>query len=401
MNSIKICENNEMNNLLKGFLNTTLKDMMFVLNASCGSLFLFDSVHEELVLDSFHNSGSLNLQGLRKRLGEGISGKVVATKVPVLVQNIDQDARFRNNGFSHYRTKSFISIPLFTSRGLVGLINLADKSSEESFSENDFKFAVSMSKYACLTIDSLCSSAGLKQEKETLNKQKSLLEKYASMGKLAAGIVHEINNPLDGVIRYTNILITQLENNSIAREYLSEVKKGLNRIANITKTLLEFSHQVNSHSPHNKKYVNVHELIDESLDVLKARLNGSIQVEKKYKEGVSRIMDFGLQYVFINIIKNAFDAMPKEGKLEISTDIKDSEIHISFRDTGPGMPSDVKTRIFEPFFTTKSIDKGAGLGLAICGEIINKYEGRIEVQSSVGQGSTFTVLIPKKFLENA
>lgn len=400
MINIKICENKEMNNLLEGFLNTTLKDIMLALNAGCGSLFLFDCEHRELVLDSFYNAGNIRLAGLRKRIGEGISGKVADIKVPVLVRNIDEDPRFARNGYHHYRTKSFISIPLFTTHGFLGLINLADKSSDEAFSENDFKFAISMAKYACLAVDSLYSSAGLKLEKETLDKQKSLLEKYASMGKLAAGIVHEINNPLDGIIRYTNILITQLEHNTVAREYLLEVKKGLNRIANITKSILEFSHQINLKSPQNKK-IHVHELIDESLDILRHRLNGNIRIEKKYKQGLARVMDFGLQYVFINIIKNGLDAMAENGTLEISTDLKDAEMHISFRDTGPGIAADIKEHIFEPFFTTKSIDKGAGLGLAICSEIIKRYEGRIETQSSLGKGSTFTVIIPKQYLENA
>lgn len=89
------------------------------------------------------------------------------------------------------------------------------------------------------------------------------------------------------------------------------------------------------------------------------------------------------------------------GVLEIATAIKDSSLEITFNDTGLGMPVDVKERIFEPFFTTKSIDKGTGLGLAICNEIVHKYEGRIEVESFPGKGSTFTVIIPKKHLENA
>jgi signal transduction histidine kinase len=241
---------------------------------------------------------------------------------------------------------------------------------------------------------------GLRQEKEKLAKQKSTLEKYASVGKLAAGVVHEINNPLDGIIRYTNILLEQMESNSVVREYLLEVKKGLNRLTNITKSLLEFSHQVNSDTAQIKKYVDLHELIDESLVVLEDKLNGSIQINKNYKEGLPKILDFGLSHVVANIIKNSLDAMPKGGSLDIATDVRDSMLEIIFKDSGLGIPGEIRGRIFEPFFTTKSIEKGTGLGLAICKEIIDKYEGSIEVQSYPGKGSIFTILVPKKYLEH-
>lgn len=390
-----------MNEVVGGFLNSTLKEIMSVINAECGSLFLFDSGNKELVLNSFYNRGNIQLQGLRQKIGEGIAGKVAAIKIPILVKDIGADSRFRKNGFSHYRTNSFICIPLFTSQGLLGLINLADKSSGEYFSEKDLEFTVTICRYVCLTIDSFNNYTELKQEKDTLDKQKALLEKYASVGKLAAGVVHEINNPLDGVIRYANILLQQLDNNSVAREYLLEAKKGLNRIANITKSLLEFSHRVNLNASSIKKYTDLHKLIDESLDVLRERINGDIQLEKRYKENLPHILDIGLSHVFINVIKNALDAMPSGGRLKISTEINDSMVEISFKDTGLGITDDIRERIFEPFFTTKSIDKGAGLGLAICNEIISKYEGRIEVQSLAGKGSKFTVLIPKRHLKNA
>jgi signal transduction histidine kinase len=142
-------------------------------------------------------------------------------------------------------------------------------------------------------------------------------------------------------------------------------------------------------------------LIDESLDVLNGKLNGNIAIDKRYKRDLPKILDFGLAHVVINIVKNALDAMPDGGRLEISTDIKDSTVEINFKDTGLGVPQEIKERIFEPFFTTKSMDKGTGLGLAICNEIIHRYTGKIEVQSSSQEGTTFTVLIPNKYLENA
>ncbi|MCX5702849.1 MAG: ATP-binding protein [Candidatus Omnitrophica bacterium] len=396
----KIDEANGKGSLLRGFLHQTLKDLMSVTDATCGSFFLFDSCRNELVLDSFYNSAQLHIEGLRKRIGQGIAGKVVNSKSPILVKDIDKDLRFTRNGFSHYKTKSFISIPLFNSLGLVGVINLADKSSGEPFSEKDFELAVLLSKYSCMVIENLLHSTKLENEKEVLDRQKALLEKYASVGKLTAGVVHEINNPLDSVIRYANILITLLEGNSVAREYLLELKNGLNRIANITKSLLDFSHRVNRGSAQLKNYVSLNQLIEDSIDSLRNKINGSTHINRRYNVNLPKILDFGLSHVVTNIIKNALDAMPEGGTLEISADMHDSVLEIGFKDTGCGISEENKELIFEPFFTTKGLGKGSGLGLAICNEIINKYEGKIEVKSLPGEGSVFTVLIPQKNLEH-
>lgn len=401
MNEVKIYGHPETRKQMLGLFNDTLKEIMSIVSAECGSLFLFDSARKELVLDSFYNSRNLqHIKGIKRRVGEGISGKVVDLRKPVLVKDIDRDGRFRCNGFNHYHTKSFISIPLFGSEGLLGVMNIADKASGEPFFEKDLEFSATLCRYACIIVDHLWDSERMKQEKETLDKQKEMLEKYATVGKLAAGVVHEVNNPLDGIIRYTNILLTQLENNSVVREYLLEIKKGLQRIANITKSLLEFSHFVNSDAVNIKKYADVHSLIDESVDAVNHRANGAIQINKKYQYDLPRILDFGMCHVVMNMVRNALDAMPDGGTLEITTQMKDLTLQIAFKDTGIGIPSEIRELIFRPFFTTKSIDKGTGLGLAISQEIVNKYEGKIEVQSAAGIGSTFTILIPKKYLEN-
>ena len=395
--ALKIYENSA----IKHCLNDTLREIMSAIEAEGGSLFLFDLQREELVLDAYYNPRDLRIKGLRQRVGEGVSGKVVETRVPILVRNIDQDRRFKRNGFKHYRTNSFISIPLYTSGGILGLINLTDKASKKPFSKKDFDFAVTLTKYACTIIDSQLNNSKIKEENKSLDKQNMLLEKYASMGKLAAGIVHEINNPLDGVMRYINILLLQVGDNSVSREYLLEAKNGLAGIANITRSLLEYSRQVNN-ATRPKRYADLNELIDLSLNTLKNKFNGNITINKKYTKGLPLILDQGIQHVFNNMITNAVDAMEEgKGTLEISTNTRDSVVEIAFRDNGPGMSNEVKKHLFEPFFTTKELGKGTGLGLSICNEIVKKYEGNIEVHSEPGKGSYFIILIPKKYFQNA
>lgn len=390
--------------IVNNYLQGVLKEVMSVLRAECGSIFLFDAGKKELILNAFYDSHESNIaHHQRQKIGEGVAGKVADIKKPVLVKDINSDGRFQHNGFKHYHTDSFMSIPLFGPSGLLGIMNISDKSNREPFSEKDLAFLVTLCRYACIIADNLASSERLLQEKVTFDAQKRLLEKYASVGKLAAGIVHEVNNPLDGIIRYTNMLITHINDDTVEREYLLEIKKGLNRIAKTTKSLLEFSHQVNAGLPNKvKSYINVHEIIHEAVDVFKNKLTVSnIQVDTKFDASIPRIADLGLSHVCMNIIKNAIDAMPKGGKLEISTGLKDSSLFLRFRDSGGGIPQDVMEHIFEPFFTTKAIDKGTGLGLAIANEIINKYGGSIGIESQLNKGTEFTVTIPAENLEHA
>ena len=387
--------------IINNYLQGVLKDIMSILRAECGSIFIFDNEKKELILNAFYNSNELNIAHLRQKIGEGISGKVADTKKPVLVKDIDFDERFQHNGFKHYRTNSFMSIPLLSPRGLLGIMNFSDKSNREPFSDKDFAFVVMLCRYACIIADNLASSETLTQEKEAFNDERQLLEKYATVGKLAAGIVHEVNNPLDGIIRYTNMLLTKIHLDSVAHEYLSEIKKGLNRIAKTTKSLLAFSHQVNS-SGKSKSYLSINELVQDSLDVFKNKISlHNIQVSSELDTDMPRIADLGISHVCVNIIKNAIDAMPEGGKLEISSGLSNDEIFLKFKDNGRGIPEEIKAHIFEPFFTTKSIINGTGLGLAISHEIIAKYGGKIELQSQIGKGTEFTVLLPKQNLENA
>ncbi len=404
MSSIRLSPNSALNKNLHDLLNNVLKDIMSALGAECGSLFLFDTDSKELVLDSFYNSKNLDINGHKRKLGEGIAGRVVDIKVPVLVKNIDSDSRFTKNGFGHYRTKSFIAIPLIISNGLLGLINIADKTSGEPFTEQDLARAVAMSKYACMAIDIFNRYAELQKDKEEFVHQKALLEKYANVGKLAANLVHEINNPLDGVIRYNNMaiyLLEQADPKSVTKEYLTEVKKGLSRIANITKSLIDFSQLVNSKHSDIKEIAEVNTLLDDALLSLKDKIHPGITVTKHYARNKFQVRDIGLSRVFVNIIKNAVEAMPEKGTLDISTSLNDSNLEICFKDSGPGIPSDIQHSIFEPFFTTKGKEQGMGLGLAICKEIVDRYDGKINVASCFGRGSEFRIEIPKKYLENA
>jgi len=238
--------------------------------------------------------------------------------------------------------------------------------------------------------------------KELVEMQSHLIqsEKLASIGKLAAGIAHEINNPLGGILIYSHLLLEETKKDTPAHENLKKIVKETSRCKNIVKGLLEFSRPKEPEmSP-----TDINDVVNRSLSLFERQaLFQNIQVRREFSDLPKIVADGAqLQQVFTNIIVNAAEAMDGCGVLTIQTLMNDQSdcIRVEFSDTGHGIKEEDMHRLFEPFFTTKEVGKGTGLGLAISYAIVRKHQGSIEARSEVGKGSTFTVTLPLK-TENA
>ena len=371
-----------------------------LLMAETASLFVFDGERQELVLNAVLNEKKVRFTGMRQRLGHGIAGSVASLRQAVLVKDIRKDSRFTPQPFHHYDTHSFICIPLTSPEGLIGVVSVSDKKTGQAFSDEDFELACVVSRLVAQIIEVELRAQklarevkALKDEKEKGRQERLFLEKFASLGRLAGGIVHEINNPLDAVTRYTNLLIEKDPERNVAREYLDEIKIGLTRMNKITRSLLEFSQQLRDSD--RREFMDVNAAVEEALSLFRHGLfAGNIRIQKEYDELLPRILDKGLCRVFSNMIRNAFDAMPEGGTLTIRTARDNGHLLVAFHDTGVGMDQETQEKIFTPFYTTKPIGKGVGLGLPICFEVIHRYGGRIDVESVPGLGTTFSVRLP-------
>jgi two-component system NtrC family sensor kinase len=233
--------------------------------------------------------------------------------------------------------------------------------------------------------------------KELTEMQSHLIqsEKLASLGKLAAGIAHEINNPLGGILIYSHLLLEETNKNSPHYENLKKIVKETSRCKDIVKGLLEFARPKEPET----SQVDINDIVESSLAIMERQaLFQNIKIKKSYAPDMPRIVadSAQLQQVFMNIILNAAEAMDGNGILTLSTALDGDKTHmeVKFSDTGHGIKEEDKRRLFEPFFSTKEVGKGTGLGLAISYSIIQKHNGTIEVESEVGKGSVFTVRLP-------
>jgi two-component system NtrC family sensor kinase len=222
-------------------------------------------------------------------------------------------------------------------------------------------------------------------------------EKLASIGKLAAGVAHEINNPLGGILIYSHLILEDTPKTGPHYENLKKIVRETTRCKEIVKGLLDFARPKEPEMAS----TDVHDILGRCLALVEQQtLFQNIRLEKRYAPSLPRIVADGaqLQQVFMNIIFNAAEAMEGNGTLILRTwrDADRKVIAVEFADTGHGVKEEDKKRLFEPFFTTKDVGKGTGLGLAISYGIIQKHGGTIEIRSEAGQGAVFTVRLPLK-----
>jgi two-component system NtrC family sensor kinase len=220
-------------------------------------------------------------------------------------------------------------------------------------------------------------------------------EKMASLGKLAAGIAHEINNPLGGILIYSSLMMEDLSEEDPRRGDLARIVQEAGRCKEIVKSLLEFARQTEP----KMEPTDVNRAINDGLFFLvNQALFHNIKIVKKIDPFLPFVRGNAsqLKQVFMNIIVNAAEAMHGSGTLTITTSPAPDQktVYVKFTDTGEGIPEENLTRIFDPFFTTKEVGKGTGLGLATSYGIIEDHEGKIGVKSKVGEGTTFTIELP-------
>jgi len=219
-------------------------------------------------------------------------------------------------------------------------------------------------------------------------------EKLAAVGQLAAGVAHEINNPLAVILGRAEFLASELKNaDPTMIKSINAIERETERASLIVKKLLSFSRE----SKPKLEFIDTNQVLENALTLARNQLLiEGIKVNKELDSNLPKILADAqqIQQVFINIILNAFQAMPNGGELSVATYSKDNFVEIKFIDTGTGITKEHLSKIFDPFFSGQK--EGTGLGLSISHAIIQKHKGSIEVESEAGKGSTFTVKLPVK-----
>jgi signal transduction histidine kinase len=231
--------------------------------------------------------------------------------------------------------------------------------------------------------------------KKLQEKQAQLVEaeKLASIGKLAAGIAHEINNPLTSVLTFSNLMLEQCKPEDPWCAKLKLMTRETDRARNIVRQLLNFGREIVIRP----EKININRPVEEIADSLEAQeAFKGIELSRELAEDLPEISADPAQIgqVVLNLLLNAVHAITPPGRIGVATRLRDRAVEIVISDTGRGIPEEHLHKIFDPFFTTKDASKGTGLGLAVSYGIVKKHGGEIDVASAVGKGTTFTVRLP-------
>ncbi|MCJ7602804.1 MAG: ATP-binding protein [Desulfobulbaceae bacterium] len=239
------------------------------------------------------------------------------------------------------------------------------------------------------------------RERVSLDSQMLQVEKMASLGRMAAGVAHEINNPLQLITDQAGWIGELLDeedpqilmNFNEYRKAIDKIKSHVARASGVTHRLLGFSRKMDAE----KAAVNINRLIEEVISFLENEaFNNHIAINKHLQKDMPAIMTDAaqIQQVLLNILNNSMDAIEKNGAIDITSQVEGQNIILTFEDTGPGIRPEIMDKIFDPFFTTKAPGKGTGLGLSICYTIIQSLGGKIEIQNRKKGGAVFTVKLP-------
>ncbi|MBI1924931.1 PAS domain S-box protein [Candidatus Poribacteria bacterium] len=239
-------------------------------------------------------------------------------------------------------------------------------------------------------------------EQKAMREQMMQAEKLAALGQMASGAAHNFNNILTGILGYSEILQHRLDDKEMLLKGLNQIRQSSLDAANIVKRMQEYTRIIKAEDTTNFQWIDLNHTLKETLEFMRPQLIDTPQsrgirigLDVSYQNLLPKVRgeSFALKEIFVNIIDNAIQAMPKGGTLEIRTFQKAKDAIISIRDTGCGMTAEVQRQIFDPFFTTKG-PSGTGLGLSEALGIIKRHDGEIFVASSPNQGTTFSIRLP-------
>jgi signal transduction histidine kinase len=387
-------------------LERILNSACDLLGAVAGTLFLVEGPERELVFRVVKGSEE-TLLGRRLPAGTGIVGEVASTRLAQIVNRVElYESWFQGIDIATgLRTRSILAVPLVREDTSIGVLELINKRDESNFHDRDVAMLEAFAGQAVVALENARLHEHLRARNRELHEamnelretQEQLIqkEKLASVGQLAAGVAHEINNPLSSILLYADVLCRETaEPNAQQYQDLQMIRKEAMRCRTIVNDLLSFSRE--------------NEVLAQPTDLnaLLEDIVGEFGIHERFQRvGIRMELDsalpiieadpFQLRQVFCNLMNNAADAMPGGGTLTLRTKQGpwSGLITAEVQDTGQGISEENMKKLFTPFFTTKPLGKGTGLGLAIIYGIVKMHRGEINVKSQVGQGTTFALTL--------
>jgi two-component system sensor histidine kinase HydH len=383
-------------------LNLMIDKALALVGAERGFVVLAGPAGE--VYTAARRFGQGEVEGNDQAFSSSLVKRVMERREPILTTNIQEDGRFElSQSILLQNIRSVLAVPLLAHGELQGAIYVDTRLSVRPFNEADLRLLQAMATQAALIIHNAKLYAHMRESNRQLEQalqdlrqaQDQLVqaERLAAVGRLAASVAHELRNPLmvmGNSIYFLERLVDEgkWDSPDVFKRYLGKLNAEIERQTKIINDLLFFSRS----RPRQLAEVDLHKILNDTLARLP--MAETITVRREFAPQLNPVRADAdqVQQVFINLISNAIQAMPRGGTLTIKTWPEEYFAAVEVSDTGVGISPENLSRVFEPFFTTK--EKGMGLGLSVTKSLVEGHRGKIEVASTVGQGTTFTVRLP-------
>ncbi len=349
------------------------------------NIFLFEGKTNKALPLSSKGSSRLQLEA-QQQIEAGIADWVIGEKKTVVIPDLDHMIAGTSG-------RNFVIVPLLVRGQGTGIYLIHTEKPQPEFSNQDLQLLSVLANQAAAGVENWRTYTQLLKANDELKASQAQIvqaAKMAAIGELAAGVAHEIKNPLQVLLLHLELV----ERGRPVPNWTEMFSKQVKRLADITRRLMDFAR--NASEEVKMEPVQLKKIIEETTAMVHHEFIGSgITFALTLSDDLPPVAGNAnyLQQVFLNLLLNARDAMPKGGGISIGTALTGFHIIIRFSDTGVGIEKNIVEKIFKPFFTTKG-DKGTGLGLAVCHKIIGQHKGEIRVESEVGKGTTFTIFLP-------
>ena len=398
---------------IQDLLASVLQSTMRAVRANIGSIMLLNQEKQTLRIAVSRGLPEDIQDQTEVRLGEGIAGKVVQMGEPVIVEDIESDPRFAKRNDPRYGTGSFMCTPVRVGDRVIGVLNLAKKEDRSAgtlvraFTPTDLQFLNALMTYIGYAVDNARlldeaqdAARQLQSVVDNLKATQAQLvrsETLSAIGKLASGMAHHLNNLFAVILGRLETLLAMAPDQE-ARRYLEIVQRAAQDGAEVVRRVQRFGRvqPVARTVP-----VDLNQLAQEVLELTRPRWHNEallrqIRIDTALDLGAIRPVAgelAPLREVLMNLLLNGIDALPDGGRLVLKTWMTGAEVHCAVSDTGAGMSEEVRRRALDPFFTTKG-PKSTGLGLSVTYGIVQRHNGKLEIDSAPGRGTTVTITLP-------
>jgi len=385
---------------IEDVLNYAMKWAEEFIDAEASTVYELDEEKSELFIRIARGEKKESVERIKFELGQGISGHVVQTGQPLVVQDVRKEKRFspKFDRITGFRTRSMICVPLILRGKTIGALQVLNKKSGELFTQIDVELLTSMSQQIAVAMENAKLYRRLEKkfelnarELKTAQDKLVLSERLVAMSHLVQGVAHEIRNPVTTIGGFARRIKKILKRDPEVDKYLNVILEESERLESLVRQVHEYTSVLAATLAMDDIRATLHEVVNKFEPI--ARQQG-VSLVTKIDESLplTRMASAQIMTALSNIMENALEAMPNGGELVLEAKQRNNQLFIKILDTGYGIRQEYLNSVYDPFFSSKT--HGAGLGLAMVYQIVKNHDGEITIQSQEGKGTSVTIQLP-------